>query len=172
MNDRPVLKPKLTLADMILEAAGWALVVILVASAFYFYSKLPGIIPVHFNFTGQPDSFGKKHTILLLPVIGLVSFAVLTLLNQVPFKFNYPAKITPENAMKQYTLMTRMIRYLKFILCLVFSAVTILTYETAIGKANGLGIWFVPMTLALILLPLLYFILRTFKTTTVKKNTT
>lgn len=66
------------------------------------WKKLPSIIPVHFDLQGNPDNFGSKYFIFLLPFVGTVLYFTLGF----PVKeiHNYPVKITQENKAIQYTI--------------------------------------------------------------------
>jgi hypothetical protein len=39
-----------------------------------------------------------------------------------------------------------------------------MTIQNATGKAAGLGAWFLPLTLGLVFIPLIYFLVNSFKT--------
>ena len=41
------------------------------------YPRLPERIPIHFGVTGEPDAWGPRETIWLLPLMGLASFTLL-----------------------------------------------------------------------------------------------
>jgi hypothetical protein len=58
-----------------------------------------------------------------------------------------------------------MIRYLKLIIVVIFGLIEFKTIQNANGQADGLGIWFLPMTLGLIFIPLIYFVVKLFKAT-------
>ncbi len=163
MEQRPKLKIKLTLMDKLIEFIGLFTLLFLWGFAFYSYLVLPSTIPIHFGTSGQPDGYGQKATIFILPVTGLFLFMMMSLLNKYPYVFNYPVKITEANAAKHYTNGTRMIRYLKAAIIVVFTIITLVTYLTATRKSNGLGSWFLPLMLALFLLPTIYFIIKSFR---------
>jgi uncharacterized membrane protein len=160
-------RPKITLiptnADKLVELLGWIMLLAIWALTISQYSTLPDTIPTHFNGAGQADGFGSKATILSLPVIASLLFIGLTLLNRYPHSFNYPTAITQDNALRLYTLATRMLRYLKLVLVLVFGGIEFMTIQHATGKAAGLGAWFLPLTLVLVFLPLVYFVINSFK---------
>jgi len=99
-----------------------------------------------------------------LPLIATVLFVGLTFLNKFPHIFNYPTNITPHNALRQYTNATRMIRYLKLVIVVIFGLIAFKTIQNGNGEANGLGIWVLPLTLGLIFIPLIYFVIKSFKT--------
>lgn len=163
MEKRPVIKLHLSFFDRLTETAGWILVILLWSFTIYVWFKLPDMIPTHFNAAGKADGHGSKETLLVLPVIGSFVFALITLLNKYPHIFNYAVKITNDNAERQYTLATRMMRYLKLCILLIFLSITILTFLISTGKASGLGQWFLPATLLLIFLPIIYMLIGSFK---------
>jgi uncharacterized membrane protein len=157
-EQRPKLKIEPTTGDLVIEAAGWLMVALLWTITFWDYSGLPDQIPVHFGASGKADSFGSKTNLLGLPILGTVMYIGLTLLGRVPHTFNYPGEITPENALRQYTNAIRMIRVLKFILVLVFTMIVLGTLRTALGKSDGLGAWFLPLTILLFVIPFVFYI--------------
>jgi uncharacterized membrane protein len=167
MEERPKIKLELTTADKTFEIIGWLLVISVWGLTITNYANLPETIPTHYNGAGQADEFGGKATILTLPLIATVLFVGLTILNKFPHIFNYPTNITQDNALRQYTNATRMIRYLKLIIVVIFGLIEFKTIQNANGQADGLGIWFLPMTLGLIFIPLIYFVVKLFKATKV-----
>ena len=165
MSERPKLKLELTTFDKTLEILGWTSILAIWVLTISNYSNLPDTIPIHYNGAGQADGFGGKGNILTLPLIATVLFIGLTILNKFPHVFNYPTNITADNALRQYTNATRMIRYLKLIIVVIFGLIAFKTIQNANGQADGLGIWFLPMTLGLIFIPLIYFLVKSFKAT-------
>ena len=163
MEERPKIKLELTTADKALELIGWLSVIAIWWLTITNYTALPGTIPTHYNGAGQADGFGGKTTILILPLIATILFIGMTILNQFPRMFNYPVNITKDNAFRQYTNATRMIRYLKLIIVVIFGVIVFKTIQNANGQATGLGTWFLPLTLGLIFIPLIYFIVKSFK---------
>lgn len=158
--DRPKIKLIPTTADKLVDLLGWLILIALWAITIINYSSLPDTIPTHFNAAGEADGFGTKVSIIALPVIATLLFIGLTVLNRYPQSFNYPTTMTKDNALRQYTLATRMLRYLKLVLVLVFGGIEVMTIQNATGKGAGLGVWFLPLTLVLIFLPLIYFVVK------------
>ena len=157
MANRPKIKIELTLSDKAIELACWLIVLQLWVLAAYNYSTLPAAIPTHFNGTGQIDGYGGKNTIFLLPAIGTVLFAVFTYLNKIPDTFNYLVEITNENAEAQYRIATRLLRFVKIGCLITFLLIEYAVVQSAAGKSAGLGVWFLPVTLAFTFIPVLYF---------------
>lgn len=164
MEERPKFKIELTTTDKIFEIIGWLLILGVWGLTIINYSNLPDTIPIHFDGAGQADGFGGKATILTLPLIATILFVGLTVLNNFPHIFNYPTNITKDDALKQYTNATRMLRYLKLIIVIIFGIIAFKTIQNANGQTDGLGTWFLPLTLALIFIPLTFFVVKSFKT--------
>jgi len=160
METRPKLILELEITDKLIDMASWLGLAFLWVFTITVYSDLPEIIPTHFDLSGQPNDYGSKMAIMFLPVIATLILIGLTVLNFYPHIFNYPAKITADNAAWQYRNATRMIRTLKMIIAFVFSLVVFLMYTSASGKLGFNSYWFMTLVLGSIILPLGYFVLR------------
>jgi len=160
-EERPTVQ--LTTTDKLLELLGWGVLLALWVWTGMSYSNLPNTIPTHFNAAGEADDYGRKASIFGLPVVASLLYIGLTLLNRVPHIFNFPTPVTQENALIQNTNATRMIRSLKLILVVVFGGISFQTIQQANGETDGLGVWFLPVTLGLIFLPLIYFVIKSFQ---------
>lgn len=160
---RPIIKLELTALDKGLEVSGWALLVVTWVLVLVSFSALPETIPVHYNFAGEADGFGNKWNLLTLPGIASVLFIGMTILNWYPHIFNYPATITDENAVQYYKMGTQLIRVLKLVIVLIFGLITVQTLQNAHGNEEGLGSWFLPVTLGLIFIPIVFFLVRMIK---------
>ena len=159
---RPKIKIWLTIFDLFIEIAGLAAVLVMWILLVVTYSKLPDVIPVHYNGSGLADRFGGKSGIFLLPVIATILFAGMTILSRFPHVLNYPVKITDNNAFLQYRNMARMIRCLKLVLVLFFGGLVLQTIRNAAGNTDGLGIWLTPVSLAIMMIPVIYFMVKSF----------
>ena len=162
--ERPKIKLELTTTDKLLEIAGWFLLIVLWGFIIKNYSNLPHTIPIHYDGAGQVDGFGEKATIFILPLIASILFIGLSILNKYPHRFNYPRNITQDNAFRQYTNATRLTRCIKLIVVFIFGFIAFKTIQNAMGEAYGLGRWFLPLTMGLIFIPLIYFVIKSFKT--------
>lgn len=160
---RPRIQPQHTTADTIIEYLAWGLLSFTWIIAIVNYASLPETIPVHYNLAGEVDRMGAKATLWLLPGIATVLFAGLTLLSNYPHAFNYPTRITEENARKQYTNATRMIRYVKLAVVVLCGSIVLLTIRNTSGPSANLGAWFLPVAMGVLLLPLGYFVTRSLR---------
>ena len=163
METRPKIKLTLSPLDNKLELTSKIFLVVMWSLTLYTFLKLPTTIPIHFNASGQADGYGNKVTLLMLPILATVIYFGLTQLNKYPHIFNYLTKITEDNAQKQYIIATRMLRFLKLAILLIFSLIILLIYLTVTGVINGLGCWFLPLTFALLLIPTIVLISKSLK---------
>lgn len=75
------------------------MIILMFAAGLYFYWILPQEVPTHFDISGNPDAYGNKLELLLLPfAFSLVPLVVLlfvrfrfTLINRFPYLINLPA---------------------------------------------------------------------------------
>ena len=131
MNKRPKLKLELNQTDKIIEIIGSITVLGIWIFTIVNYFDLPEIIPTHYNGAGKANGFGKKEAILILPTISTMIFIGITILNKYPHVFNYPDTITEKNALFQYTNMTRMLRFLKLSVVIIFGVIIFKTTQGA-----------------------------------------
>lgn len=161
MDSMPRPEPQpLTITDWLLESAALILLLglwVLVAIA---YPYLPEVIPIHFNLKGQADGFGSRDFIWLEPVVASVLYTVMTLVNRRPDTFNYPVRITPENAGRQYAMASRLMRYLKLVVVAVMLIIVLFVALPAMGMALALPGWLLPAFLLLIFGPVVVYIWR------------
>jgi uncharacterized membrane protein len=135
--------------DWIIEFVAIVFLALLIIIPLYFAKDLPDKIPVHFDIKGAPDSYGGQASLWLLPVMGVIMYIGLTILERFPQIYNYPVKITPENIVRQYTLATRLIRFLKTFILILFSFLSWQIIRTATGIKSGLGKTFLPVFLVI-----------------------
>lgn len=127
MQQRPVIKLKLSFFDLFAEVVALVLLLLLWIMILAGYSRLPETIPVHFNLSGTADGFGSKKEIFGSAAIATAIYQALSLLNKFPHKSNYLTTITTANALQQYTMGTRIIRILKILVISLFLATTYAT---------------------------------------------
>ncbi|GAC1464595.1 MAG: hypothetical protein NVSMB70_10610 [Chamaesiphon sp.] len=72
MSSRPVLSvPKSTQA-LALNVAATAGLIATLAIAVHAWFVLPDIIPIHFGISGQPNGWGSKATLWMLPILAII----------------------------------------------------------------------------------------------------
>lgn len=155
--NRPKIKIKADVFDIIIEVIGVLGVLFLVGLPMFYYSELPDIIPIHFGFDGIADGFNGKKSIWILPTIGVIIFIGINILNKYPHIFNYPTKITEENAERLYRTACKMVRVLNTLVVCVFAYLTYATIQTALKNQNGLGNYFTTIVMVFIFGIIFYF---------------
>lgn len=83
--------------ERVLETIGGVLMAVLIALVALRWPDLPEEIPAHFNIAGEIDRWGGKGELLVLPAVGLLLYALLTVLSFFPQIWNTPVRVTPEN---------------------------------------------------------------------------
>ena len=158
-NGLPIVKIKKDPLDYFLEYGALMVLITTWGFTIYQFNKLPDIVATHFDFNGNPDGFGSKYTIWLLPVIVSLISILIYALNRYPHKFNYLTKITEQNAHKQYKLASRSMRVILFNITLLFGFITFKEIDGAYTKSSTLEWWFIPLLLLSTIIPTFYMII-------------
>lgn len=159
MVKRPRITIKPTTSDKVLELIGWMLLLAMWVLTISNYSNLPDKIPTHYNAAGEIDQYGAKVNLLILAFIATIIFVGPSILTSYPHMFNYPSRINQQNALKQYTNMTRMLRILKLALLIIFGY---LIYHP-LQNSGGLDPWFMPVSMGFIFVSLVYFVIKSLR---------
>ena len=163
MEDSPKIKIELTTVDKIFEVLCWLSIIAIWVLTIANYDKLPDTIPTHYNGLGQADGFGGKATILTLPIVATVLFIGITILNKSLSVFKYPINITKDKALRLYTNVTKMARHFKLVIVIIFGLIEFKTIQYGARQSDGLGMWFLPLNLGLVLITLIYYFVVRFK---------
>lgn len=92
------------------------------------YPSLPGIVPIHFDFSGEADGFGDRSSLLRLAAIMFGMGALITWLSTKPNVFNYPAEITESNAQRLYREGERMMVWVLAGMAVVYLGIVLQTF--------------------------------------------
>ncbi len=160
MEARPKLTIELTKVDKTIETVCLITLIVLWTGTMAGFPKLPEQIPSHFNAAGQVDAYSEKTSIFILPIIATILYIGMTILNKYPHIYNYPARVTVENARHLYTSATRLIRVLKLAVIVIFSGIVFMTYKTSLTNGDGLGAWFLPLAVGLMILPSIFYLIK------------
>lgn len=138
-NARPKIRPSWTGADKILALIATAGVLLLLGAVPFAWQQLPERIPTHFGLSGEPDAWGGKGTLVILPIVGLILYVSMMALARVPHIYNYPVTITERNAEAQYRLGRKLLLTVNafttwLLACLVLEAISV-----ALGRQGGLS---------------------------------
>lgn len=154
-------QPKIMLPNSALEAFlnGVSVLIFFMVLAYLVvqYRLVPDQVPGHFNAAGEVDRWGGKAELFLPPIIGSVLWVGMTVLEKYPHVYNY-LNLTEENAEAQYKNARLMINVLKNEIVILFSFLTVQSVRVALGAAEGLGSFFMPIFLTVILGTVVYFL--------------
>lgn len=100
------------------------------------YPRLPEKIPIHFGISGEPDGWGGRWMIFLMPVIATLIVAM-----------NWFIFTRLKGSPKMPAAMELPLHLLVFEMTALFTYITWRMTEVAFERAKGLGVWFLPITL-------------------------
>lgn len=145
---RPVLHMRLTpleatLIALILLSLGALIVPLALA-----WPSLPATVPSHFGLSGRPDAYSGKGLLLTLPIIAIVFTVFALALLPFPHVFNYPTRITLENAPQWYRLGRGILLAADLLLVGTFAYLNWHALQVAQGHAARLPEWFTSASIA------------------------
>ncbi|NQZ45557.1 MAG: DUF1648 domain-containing protein [Flavobacteriaceae bacterium] len=159
LKNQPKIEIKPTATDRKLRFFGWVLVATNFVIVMAAYVRLPDTVPIHFNIKGEADGYGSRSTLLLLPMINLLTYAIMVLVatKVPPWNYNYPTKVTERNAPLLYAMSFRMMAWLNIGVALLFTVISIQVIIKAMDYDGwGIGWLFIPMVVLIITVPLWY----------------
>lgn len=160
---RPILEIQYSQPEVMLEVIAAVGVLILIIFSIVSWPELPDKIPSHFGASGFPDGWSSKQSIWFLPGIGAGLFVLLTIVSKFPHTINFPWAVTDENAEKQYQIGRAMVVSLKAELVWLFAYMEFGTIQVSMGKTDGLGMIFLPITLIVIFGTVAFFLVKGYK---------
>lgn len=140
-------------------AGSYLLLFLVIFIPLYFYGKLPETIPIHFNFAGEPDAYGNKLYLLVLPVLALVMFVLMSVIPKLNLNYNYSVKITEENREIQKKLSEGFLKTTKFSVLIVFLLVEIQTVQAVLERKLFLSHYGIIIYLVIIFLPIVVYLI-------------
>jgi uncharacterized membrane protein len=156
ISKRPRIHIQLQSFDYLFEILAALGLLSLLGLSIFYYGQLPDQIPSHFGSDGRPDSYASKSSLWLLPILGSAIFGLMTYINRRPDWFNYPVKITPQNALTQYTMATRLIRVLKASVTILFAYLVWGIISVSEGIQEGLSTWLLLLPLGILVFSFIY----------------
>lgn len=102
-----------------------ATIIVIVTLLFFiaFYEKIPSLIPTHYGFNGEVDSWGNKNTLWYFVIGNIVINILLGILTKYPQIYNYPFKVTDKNREKVYASGSLFVAALRLVVSLVVACV-------------------------------------------------
>lgn len=157
--NRPKLDIPKTTFEKILDCIGLIVFFGWIIYIFTTWSGLPAEVPGHYDAAGNITRMGSKWELILLPVIAGSLSVFLSFFEKHPEWHNY-LNLNERNIEFQYKNSRLMLNVLKNIMVFLFAAIGWNMIQVGLGKAESLGIWFMPVFLAFIFIPMIFFIVR------------
>ena len=135
-------KPKLDIEKPAVAKAFDVLVIALFAASLVYlvlqWNQLPDRIPAHFGAGGEVDRYGSRMELLLLPIIGVVMWGGMWLLEKYPHVYNY-LNLRPDNIEIQYRYGVVFMNVMKNISTLLFVFLIWQTTDIALARIESLN---------------------------------
>lgn len=129
------------------------------------WTNIPENVPMHHNFSGEVDRFGNKSEMIILPILTVIMFSFMSVVEHFPQLWNTGIKVTDKNKEYVYRILKNMITTLKLIVVCVF---TYLTMQTAL--VIELPSLFLPAFILILFGDMLFWILKLVKVNQKLKN--
>jgi len=157
---RPKIKIEPSFSDRLLEIFTFVFIGIQWFFVVTKYSSMPEIIPIHYTWNGEADGWGGKWNLILTTSIGTLLSIGIYILNKYPHVFNYPVKITHENAKIQYKLAQRLMRIINLLMVLLFTHIIFEAMQINMGIEASKS-WIFPLICVFLIVVLpIYFIVK------------
>lgn len=146
--------------DYILEAISWTgLTTSFIPLLFYDSINQDIQIPIHYNLSGEADDWGNATVLWITPILAIVLHTILSIAERCYQKFNYPVKITADNAPYLYQAAVRLIRTLKALFAILFTYINNTSLAQAYGHTCTFSQYIIPaFTLSLLIAVSLFFL--------------
>lgn len=109
------------------------------------WGNLPEQIPSHYNFRGEPDDYGGTGSLIFMMVIGWVLLLVMMILGKYPKYWNTGVTRTPANEAVVNRITKDMLDIMEVSIAVLMAYMMVVPV-----RGTGMGIWFMPLFLAVI----------------------
>lgn len=145
--------------DLVCDVFGAACLLAMFLLVALYWKQLPERIPAHYGIDGQPTAWGGRISVIIVPLACLLLYVLMTLSRIMPESmYNSPVKLTEENRERQLSLGRELLSVMKCCLLVSFMPLLIMML-----KARPLPGWLPGLQLALILIPIVVYIVRMVK---------
>ena len=127
-----------------------------------FYSRLPERIATHFNAEGVANGFGERGTLWVLVGIALFLYLTLSVINFVPRVVSVKRPLAPQRERVALTESMALMGWVKAEVCWMFAYICLAMARNGMGLQVGLGWWFLPATLVVVLGTCVVYLVRIF----------
>ncbi len=156
-KDRPSLKVTPEPVDILMDRISLVLLVLVFLVPVLSWTGLPSQVPIRFDIEGAASATSGRAAVWILPFTALFIFVMFHYMNKAPHLFNYPVRITPENARFHYKKATRMTRIINLVCMVMFLFITWSTVQSATHGSN-LYVPVMIILLAALFVPIIWYL--------------
>jgi len=160
LNPAPVVCIHYSYSDVMAEVIALLALLSSYFILWFYWSSLPDSIPVHFNFTGEPDRIGSRSELLEFQFLIAGVYMLLTVVSRFPRWYRYPCKITVENAARQYSIARSFFLWLKGLTTCYMAYTTWRIIQITLGRAGSLGFFYSPILLTLLFILIVAYLVK------------
>lgn len=153
-TDRPKLQLPKTKIEWVFDCIGISLYLAALVYLLVSWGSLPEQVPGHYNIAGEVDRWGSKYEILTLPIVGAFVGVTTFFIEKKPHIHNYPARLNEANARAFYLNSRQLMNAVKNSCLVLFAVLTVQTVRIALGDAQSIGGWFMPLTFIITIGPI------------------
>lgn len=157
-NKRPKIHMKISKAEVVFEIIAIVSIIISWWYLITMWDKMPNVVPTHFNFKGEVNGYGSKNSLFILPIMSVIMFIAFNILSMFPHIFNYPIKITMENAKRQYANARLLLIVIMAEINVIFLYLQWGSIYSAITPSAGTQVQFMPIGIFIIIATVIVFI--------------
>jgi len=143
-TDRPAPRVPRSPINVVLDVVAFAGVVVCVVVVALSWDKLPDRIPQHYGFWGRPDVWGGRWILVFFCVVATGMYVLMSVAPRYPYQFRPLGWVTERNEARQHRIALSMLAWLKVEVVWMFALIVLTTVRVALGKAEGLGVLFLP----------------------------
>lgn len=158
MNEHPVINIKNTKTEWLHDIICLALFVSIIIYLAFAWPYLPDQIPIHYDALG--NQWGSKWVTFLLIALTILIYIGFTILRKHPYKFNYPDRLTEENAERFYKNANLTISWMNFEIAIYFLWLSKGFIDSAVNQSDFMVLSELLIWISVLVVTMLYFLIR------------
>ena len=129
-----------------------------------FYSRLPERIATHFNAEGVANGLGARSTLWVLVGIAVLLYLILSVVGSLQGVVSLKEPLAPDREKVVLAESMALVGWVKAEVCWMFAYICLAMVRNGMGLQVGLGWWFLPATLVVVLGTCAVYLVRIFRT--------
>jgi uncharacterized membrane protein len=156
--------PERTIIEKAAEIIAVVALAITFGLLFYYWDRVPSRIPIHFGFSGEPDSWGDKIVLLVVVFVQAVIYLLMTFFAERPSICALPLWLIQSEREKMRGLTRQMLILLKAEVMAMLTFIIWTMIHVAIGDGQSLSVKYMILFVTLLLSTIGWYTIRLFRT--------